>query len=287
MNVLVIGGSYFVGRSIVEHLLADNHTVSLLNRGTRAMKHVEQITADRNDAEKLSHLLSKREFDWVIDTSCYTGAQAEAVQNGLKNQYDRWVHISSSAVYKENGVYPMVEDHPTGWSEQWKEYGYGKLEAERLLSSLKSTKPIVILRPPYIYGAHNYVEREQWLWSRLVQGRPILVPNNGETPVQFLHTDDLYSAVHQALTGRVRDGVSMYNVGEKASPSFREFINMLASVVGTQATICNVPYRRLSYKPRDFFPFRDYPCVLDVTRIQDELGWSAKVDLKNRIAENL
>lgn len=285
MNVLVIGGSYFVGRSIVEHLLADNHTVSVLNRGTQRVSHVEQITVDRNDLDKMPKILYKREFDWVIDTSCYTGEQAETAQSGLKGQYDRWVHISSAAVYAENDNYPITEDYPTGWSEQWKEYGEGKLDAERVLCSLKGTRPITIFRPPYIYGPGNHLEREKWIWPRLLQGRPVLVPNDGETSIQFLHTDDLYSSVRRVLTGAVRNGVSIYNVGEDMATSFCGFINTLASVAEIEANIVKVPYRRLGYTSRDFFPFRDYPCVLDVTRVQNELGWSAEIDLQTGLKQ--
>lgn len=287
MNVLVIGGSYFVGRAVVDGFLHDDHNVTVLNRGTRAVEGVEQLVADRDIPEQVGRALRDRSFDWVVDTSCYTGVQSRIAFNALKERFGHWVQLSTSAVYVENGTIPMDEKHPTGRSREWGDYGEFKWHADDYL--LKEAREVqfslTIIRPPYIYGPGNNNEREQFFWSRLLRGRPVLLPGSGQTPIQFLHAEDLYGFIRLALTHPDRSSVQAFNLANRKAITFKALIELLAEVAGTIATTLPVPYQMLGLKPRDFFPFRDFPFVLAVNKAENLLNWKPRFDLRTGFAQ--
>lgn len=126
MNVLIIGGSNFVGRALVDHFLQEHKHVTVLNQGTRPVYGTEQLTANRNSAHQMNLALEGRSFDCVVDTSCYTGEQASIALQALGNRIGYLIEISSSAVYVEDDAIPMNEEHPTGKSPQWGSYSLSR-----------------------------------------------------------------------------------------------------------------------------------------------------------------
>lgn len=283
----MIGGSYFVGRRLVENFVCDGHEVSVLNRGSHLLPEVEQLTADRNEPEQMRAALADRSFDCVVDASCYTAQQAQIAQAALNGRFSHFIHLSSSAVYVEDETIPMAEDHPTGRSPQWGDYGLHKWQADQfLLEQVRvSRSPITILRPPYIYGPGNNLEREQFVWSRLLRERPILLPGLGDTPVQFLHTDELYTFIHLVLAHPDCSRGEVYNVANPELITFRGWVELLAELAGVAPSTVAVAYEDLGKKPRDFFPFRDYPCVLDVRKAERILNWKPLFNLRTGFHE--
>jgi nucleoside-diphosphate-sugar epimerase len=286
MRILFLGGSYFVGRTIVARLVADGHDVTLLNRGSRPVAGTRQLIADRDDTDAIRQVLAGREFDWVVDTLTASTHHVDAFCDALGSRLSGWLYISSAAVYAEDGSYPMPESHPVGTSRQWGDYGLSKLAPEQRLAQrcCAVEVPFVSLRPPYIYGRDNPAPREHWLWARLRAGRPVLVPDAGDTPIQFLHAADLGRAVAHTLERSDLSGTHIYNVGEPGWVSLREYLEILARVSRMSLDVRPVPYRSLGIEPRDFFPFRDYPCVLDTAKIEREMRWKPQTSLEPGLA---
>jgi nucleoside-diphosphate-sugar epimerase len=82
MDTLVIGGTRNLGPPLVRALLARGDIVTILHRGrTQFMfeSHVERLHADRSDAAQLALVLAGRSFDLVVDTTLYTGRDAEVI----------------------------------------------------------------------------------------------------------------------------------------------------------------------------------------------------------------
>ena len=288
MRILFLGGSYFVGRAIVRQLVADGNDVNLLNRGSRPIDGTHQLIADCDDTAAVQRVLAgQRKFDWVVDTLTASAKHVDSVCNALEDRFGGWLYISSAAVYTEDGSYPVAETHPVGASRQWGDYGRSKLASEQRLAQRCEAlgRPFVSLRPPYIYGPDNPAPREHWLWSRLLAGRPILVPGDGDTPIQFLHATDLGRVVAHTLAQRDLSGTHFYNVGEPSWVTVRAYLEILARVSATSLDLRPVPYPSLGIKPRDFFPFRDYACVLDTAKIERELGWKPEISLERGMAQ--
>lgn len=102
MKLLILGGTVFIGRHIVEQALAAGHEVTLFNRGQSNPElfedQVEKIVGDGNtDLEKLAG----RKFDACIDPSGYLPGPVEAAGKALKDLVNRYVFISSISVYPE------------------------------------------------------------------------------------------------------------------------------------------------------------------------------------------
>ena len=106
MKVLVIGGTLFIGKLLVEELLKGGHTVAILHRKSKHDfgKRVENITADRNDAQAIRGALSGRRFEAVFD-NVYdwergtTAEQVEATVRAAGDRLTRYMFLSSVAPY--------------------------------------------------------------------------------------------------------------------------------------------------------------------------------------------
>ncbi len=272
-SVLVLGGSYFIGKKIVSTLCENGYEVTTLNRGTKPNQNanVKTIICNRDNPEQMKNALKDYLFDFVIDVSALTAKQVEITCQALnKSKLQKYIFISSSAVYD---VYhypaPYLENTPLAENQYWTDYGKNKIEAEQYLTKAlkKSHTSLVILRPPYVYGEENYVQRESFIFHHILNDMPILVPNDGETKIQFIYTADLANIVTELLT-HSSPAVCIYNVGNLNGVSYREWIESCAKAVGKEAIIVPFPYEAYGYQVRDFFPFYDYDNVLDVKVIK-------------------
>src|SRR5882672_1077812 len=102
MRSLIIGGTRNLGPSMVQALLQEGHQVAVFNRGqTRddLPEEIERLRGDRTDPEQLKRAISGREFDLVIDTTLYTGAEAKAAVEIFQNRVARYIFLSTGQVY--------------------------------------------------------------------------------------------------------------------------------------------------------------------------------------------
>lgn len=279
-NVLIIGGSGFVGSTLVRSLKDDDWNVTLLNRGNRPMVGTTQLIADRNEALAVQKAAEGTErFDAVIDTSAYNQNHAKIAWDAFSQKTDHWIHLGSASVYKETpGRHPSETDE-IGGAAVWAEYGVEKSEADIFLLNNAGQTPVTILRPPYLYGPGNDNDRETFVWSRALQGKSIVVPGNGQTPIQFLHVEDLAGAIKSALT-HIPKKSAVYNVASADTITLQEWVATLSEIAGSDDRGVLAQSSSGSLKPRQYFPFRDYPCCVEVQKITQDLGWKAQYDVK-------
>ncbi|MFF0577788.1 NAD-dependent epimerase/dehydratase family protein [Streptosporangium saharense] len=261
-RALVLGGTRFVGRAVVEALLP-SFEVSVLNRGTRPLwdPRIVQVVADRCDAAS-AHAALRENYEVVVDVS---GTEPRHVRNVLDTPAvagaARYVYVSSASVYRRGPAGPPFhEGDPDGGDPAWGGYGEDKAECERLLSGLPG---LTVLRPPYVYGPHNTEARESFLWARMLAGQPIFVPGEGRTRIQFCHVGDLARTVAAACAGTLPPGT--YNVGGPGTCTLTEYLDLLAEVAGTGHRPVYVHDEGVP--ARAYFPFRDLELTLDTTRL--------------------
>ena len=287
-QVLVMGGSYFIGKKIVEVLLDKGYVVYTLNRGSKENndKRVINLKCDRNDSEQMNTILGKYLFDIVIDVSGLNESQVEVLYNSLnKDKLKKVIFISSSAVYDvENFTIPYSEETPLKENKYWTSYGLNKIEAEELLiEKFKNTQTdLIILRPPYVYGENNYAQRESFIFEHICNNKPVIIPNNGSTYLQFIYTTDLANIVLNLLNTTL-DKVSIFNVGNKKAITIKEWIECCADIVGKEVKIIEYDYNNYNRQERDFFPFFNYDNVLDISKINKLYNTETdfKIGLKN------
>ena len=247
MKVLVIGGTLFIGKLLVEELLKGGHDVAVLHRKAKhdLGKRVENMMADRNDAASLGEALSGRRFDVVFD-NVYdwergtTAAQVEATVRACGDRISRYIFMSSVAAYgdglnhKESD--PLAPDyHPDPYVSH-------KATTERLLFRMHAQTgfPVVTFRPPFIYGAGNPFYREQFFWDRLRAGRPIIIPGDGHRLMQFTYVNDLVQAMVRSMVDPKAVGEA-FNIGDPKPLTQVEFVERLAKAASVEPTLVRVP----------------------------------------------
>lgn len=271
MKILILGGTQFVSWYLVKRLVEEGMKVTTLNRGSKKGIHgqkIEELYADRHDFEQLQNLLKDREFDYIIDVSAYTEEDIKFITESInRKKLKSYIFISSSAVYKESEVLPIKENFDTGENKFWGTYGLNKLQAEKLLINKMNNEnfPVVILRPPYIYGEGNNVYREAFIFDRLKENGKILIPNEGKKLVQFLHIEDLFLIIKKIIELNLTNKI--FNVGDKEGITFKGWIEKCMKVYGKETEIIEFYYKEKNYKDRDFFPFYDYQYFLEVDKI--------------------
>lgn len=238
MRVLVIGGTAFIGREIVERLVQRGHEVTVLHRRDHhdLGAAVGNLQADRGDIGALQAALRGKRFDAVCDlaydwqkgTSAEeVAAAAQACADGLQ----RYVFMSSVAAYGP-GLDHRESDPllPAGAGDP---YSQNKAAAERALFALheQSQFPVVTFRPPFVHGPRQPFYREQFFWDRLRDGRPIVLPDGGEAPMQWVYAPDLAEACIRAVDVPEAAGEA-FNFAHVEPLTQRTFVEALARVAG-------------------------------------------------------
>jgi 2'-hydroxyisoflavone reductase len=189
MRLLVIGGTIFLGRYIVEHALANGHEVTLFNRGqhnAQLFPSIEKIRGDRNG--DLSALRG-RAFDAVIDTCGYKPEQMRRMAEALGTDVAHYVFISSVSAYGNRA--PRIDYDETAPLVAG-DVGYGeeKARAEEAITAAYPNR-VTIVRPGLIVGPHDPTGRFVYWPLRASLGGDMLVPGRPERPVQWIDVRDL------------------------------------------------------------------------------------------------
>ncbi len=247
MRILVIGGTHFMGRAIVERLVARGHDVTVLHRrdSHELGEAVQNLQADRGDLPTLTQLIGNHQFEAVFDTAYdwqkgTTAAQVEAAARACGPQLQRYVFMSSVAVY--GGGLGHREDEPLAPDDHPNPYVVHKASTERALFRMhaESGFPITTIRPPFVHGPRQPFYREQFFWDRLLDGRPIVLPDTGDTPIQWAYSVDVADACVRAIEVPEAAGEA-FNVGHVEPLTQRRFVDALARVAGVEPTYVPIP----------------------------------------------
>ena len=206
MQLLILGGTRFLGRHLVDAALQRGHEVTLFNRGTQAFvsPSVETITGDRHG--ELAELRGRR-WDAVIDTSGYLPRTVRAAAEVLSDAVDRYIFISSQSAYADVGVRGVDETHPvktltaaelehansidtSGHPSYGALYGGLKALCEQAAEEVMPNR-VINVRAGLIVGPYDYTDRFTYWVMRVAQGGEVLAPGRAQRPVQFIDARDL------------------------------------------------------------------------------------------------
>jgi nucleoside-diphosphate-sugar epimerase len=112
------------------------------------------------------------------------------------------------------------------------------------------------------------------------------MPRSGSTLLHFVHADDLVEAMLVTMTNR-NEAFEVFNVAQRETPSIRDYLATLAAVAGVAADIRPVGYTALGLEPRSFFPFRDFPCLLDPGKLARVHGCAPGHTMAGGLAQTL
>jgi len=240
LNVLVLGGTQFVGRHIVEALLAGGHRVAVLTRGRTPdalPDTVERLKGDRDEGAAGLTALAGRSWDACVDVSGYTPRPVRASAEALRDAVGRYVFVSTVSVYAEPGRHPVREDDPlpppaaedvtevTGET-----YGPLKVTCEGIVEEVYGERA-TLLRPQIVAGPYDPTGRYTYWIDRVATGGEFLAPGDGSDHVQVIDARDLARFTVTVLEG---DVPGVFNL---AGPrlEWREFVEVARRATGADA----------------------------------------------------
>jgi 2'-hydroxyisoflavone reductase len=197
MKLLILGGSVFLGRHLVEAALARGHEVTLFNRGRHNPDLFPDVEKLRGDRDGDLSALQGRTWDAAIDTCGYLPRIVKMSAELLADALNHYTFISSLSVYADFSVAGIDETAPVGTLsdetvEEVTGETYGPLKA-LCEQAAERAIPIRVLnvRPGLIVGPHDPTDRFAYWVHRIANGGEVLAPGNGQTLVQFIDARDL------------------------------------------------------------------------------------------------
>lgn len=254
-RILITGGTVFVSRYMAEYFRDRGYEVWVLNRNTRPQS--EGVHLIESDRHCIGNRLKGQHFDAVIDVTAYGPEDITDLLEAL-DSFDRYVMISSSAVYPETAGQPFSEGTETGPNTYWGRYGTDKIAAEQVL--LNAIPDAYILRPPYLYGPGNNVYREAFVFDCAMRARPFFLPGNGEMKLQFFHVRDLCRITEKIIEEQPCNHI--LNVGNPETVTTREWVRLCYECAGMKP---EYRYADAGNEQRQYFSFYDYEYRLDVS----------------------
>ena len=235
MKILVLGGTVFVGRSIVQTSLNAGHSVSIFHRGKsnpNLFKDVENIIGDRDG--NLSGLKG-RIWDAVIDVSGYVPRLVKMSADLLSGNTGQYVFISSVSVYadltKRNDESSALAEIKDVKTEIVNKQSYGALKAlcEKEVKNIFPDNSLII-RPGLIVGPFDHTDRFTYWPHRVSKGGNIICPVSPNGPMQFIDARDLSEWIISLIE---RKNSSVFNaVGPKLKLTFGNFLDECKNVTG-------------------------------------------------------
>jgi len=288
MRVLVIGGTRFIGRAIVEELLCREHAVTVYHRGQHEVefaRSVEHVHGDRRDHTRFRADLASLSCDAVVDVIPMNADDARALVTALRGRIQCSVHISSGDVYTPGQPVPIPEDAVVRSVDtaEITAYGqtipYSKVAVEEVIREAQAADgfPATVLRLPAVYGPRDPLAREWFFIKRVLDGRPrIAVPDGGLSLFHRGYVDDVARAVALALENPHAVGRT-YNVGHEQLLTVRGIAELVARVMDHEWEIVSVAGNQLPATNPFATP---HHIVYDLRRIRAELGYQESISLQ-------
>jgi len=202
LDLLILGGTGFLGPHQVEYALARGHRLTLFNRGrsdsTLDRSRVEVLIGDRDskNAPGLKSLEGSRRWDAVIDNSGYVPRYVRESGLLLKGRIGRYLFVSTTAVYDgtqavchENSPLRTLSD-PTDEKLTAHSYGDLKAEGDRVIRGIYGPAATVV-RPTYIAGPGDETDRFTYWVVRTATGGTVLGPRADAKDLQIVDVRDL------------------------------------------------------------------------------------------------
>jgi nucleoside-diphosphate-sugar epimerase len=207
VNILIIGGTRFLGRHLVTAALARRHEITLFHRGKHSSDVSTVVETIHGDRYRDLGKLEDRKWDAVIDTCGMLPRAVRAAAESLAGSVDRYIFISTQNVYPDVSVPGVDESSPlaTLTDEQLgaanaidtagePSYGqmYGGLKAlcERAADEVMP-QSVLVIRPGLIVGPYDYTDRFTYWVDRIARGGEVLAPGRTDRFIQFIDVRDL------------------------------------------------------------------------------------------------
>ena len=281
-SILIIGGSYFAGRILVEELLATkNYQVFVFNRGhvPLKMKGVVELVGDRLNSQQIKVVIPDKDWHAVVDFCAYDPGDISRLIRFLPGTVRHYILISTTSVYVPFQNSPIGEDFPKLSGPQpelgeFADYGFNKWLAECELVKECSVLdiPQTSLRPAIIYGPYNYAPRESRFFDAMDRNETIVLPEYDQSLYSFVYAVDLANIIIRCMQNpRVLNRA--FNVCSEELISYSRIADMLEELSENSVRFVRKDIETIN-REQIFLPFPpDQNLAYCGTALRDILGF--------------
>jgi nucleoside-diphosphate-sugar epimerase len=243
-SALILGGTQFVGKRLVQLLLDEGVEVTIGTRGKTADPFgdkVSRLIIDREDADTLHEAFQDKAWDVVYDQTCYSSQEAHDTLQALEGKVKKYIFTSSQAVYDFGTNHKEESFEPATFQpilKNRREYiGYvGYQEAKRAAEAIlyqNATIPVVAVRFSIIVGKDDYTNRLKFHVDHIMQGKPMTI----EHPDFRYSFIDSREAAHFLYNIAISNYKGPINPGSSGDISLRELVTLIETITETNATL--------------------------------------------------
>lgn len=227
MDFLIYGGTRFIGKKVVDNLLASGHQVTVISR-REASPH-PQLTSIKTEREDSYGRLADMHFDCIIDFMAYDVNAVEAAVGLMPKTLYVFVSTAWIDVYKTGARrFLSLEEN----------YVRKKIEAEAFLENIcRHSRKAIICRLPITIGADDHSERFKFYTTRLLANKGLILPGGGNSKTRIAFRDDVAAAVSALVVCNDPCEETIYDVLPDAEISLAEYVSLIAKGLGVEAKI--------------------------------------------------
>lgn len=246
MNVLILGGTKFIGRHLVDALIQAGHVITVFTRGTTPDPlplNIKRLHGNRNDGLAGLRALQGGTWDVCVDVSGYTPSQVRASAQTLRDCVVHYVYVSAVSAYdhhlsdfidapitESNALLPAAVEKIIEINSDT--YGPLKVACEGIVQAL-FTNRCTIVRPQVVAGAHDDSDRlSYWIWrakSSRTDRKNMLAPGDGSDYLQLIDVRDVAEFICLAIA---KNCCGTFNLAGHRT-TWTSFMQML----GAQSTV--------------------------------------------------
>ncbi|MFF3482367.1 SDR family oxidoreductase [Streptomyces sp. NPDC002701] len=239
MRLLMLGGTEFVGRAVVEAALGLGWDVTVFHRGRHAPPAgVRSLHGDRTAADGLT-ALAEGEWDVVVDTWSAAPSAVRDTARLLKDRVRRYVYVSSCSVYAwpqpagHDEAGPVVEGASPDAGQT--DYARDKRGGELAVLDSFGEERALLVRAGLILGPYENIGRLPWWLTRAARGGPVLAPGPRDLPLQYIDVRDLAEWVLGAVQGGASGAYNLVSPSGHATTG--TLLDACARVTGGRAEL--------------------------------------------------
>ena len=242
LDVLVLGGTGFIGPHLVRYAAARGHRVTIFTRGRHQAELPNGVTRLIGDRNGQLGALEGKHWDVVVDDSATNPDWVRQSAQLLKGAAGRYLYTSSTGVYYpylrrgiDESVIPHLElADPKDESEK---FGVAKARCEREVQQAFGDRAVIV-RPTYIVGPGDTTDRFPYWPQRLARGGETLAPGRTDDPAQFIDVRDLAEWMVRLLE---EERAGAYNaVGPREALTMPQFLDQARAALGSSSTFTSV-----------------------------------------------
>lgn len=301
-SIALIGGGGFIGTNLANFFIEKDYEVLIIGRSvidnpSNTNDKIKRRLIDVNMTSKLIHALEGCEnIVWLVN-DLVPGVSMDSLVDDFTFNVSPLIHFLESInkledlkrfVFISSGgtIYGDSLDKIFFKEDSLKNpisaYGLSKIIAENYINfiTVRSSFESIILRPSNVYGNHQNFKKPQgivgYAFNALINNKTIDLYADGRVIRDFIHVLDLAEAIKCCIENKLQIANTVtYNVGSQEGYTIREVLDLINEVSGRNIQTVSKPSRVFDCEFN----------VLNVSKINSELGWKPKVKIREGLEE--